>query len=90
MSERCHISSLVVRVLPERLAAVISGLADMPGAEVHQSDAIGKVVVVLETENQGEIVDRLRAMESLPGVLNVSLIYHHVDDLPAHDHPERL
>jgi len=90
MADRCHISSLIVRALPERLAVIAAGIAKMPGAEIHRSDAIGKIVVVLETESQGEITDRLRAMEALPGVLNVSLIYHHVDDLEAPDRPERL
>jgi nitrate reductase NapD len=90
MADRCHISSLIVRARPERLTAIAAGIVEMPGAEIHRSDAIGKLIVVLETENQGEIADRLRAMEALPGVLNVSLIYHHADDLEAHDHPERL
>ncbi len=90
MADLCHISSLIVRVLPDRLHDVVAAIGALPGAEVHRYDRLGKIVVVLETETQSEIAERLRAMEALGGVLNVSLIYHHADDLTAHDHSERL
>jgi nitrate reductase NapD len=90
MADACHISSLIVRVLPQRLKAVTEFIAALPGAEVHSHDPIGKIVVLLETETQGQIAERLRAMEALPGVLNVSLIYHHADELTGHDHHKRL
>jgi periplasmic nitrate reductase NapD len=90
MADAGHISSLIVRALPQRLQAVTEAIGALPGAEVHRHDGVGKIVVVLETETQGEIAERLRAMEALPGVLNVSLIYHHTDELTGRDHPERL
>lgn len=85
-----HISSLVVRALPQTLDSIKTSIAAMPGAEIHGSDAKGKMVVVLETQNQGEIAERLRSIESLSGVLNVSLIYHHVEQETPHDFQERL
>jgi nitrate reductase NapD len=90
MADLCHISSLIVRARPDRLPDIVAAIDALPGAEVHRHDAIGKIVVLLETETQSQIAERLRAMEALPGVLNVSLIYHHADELPGHDHPERL
>lgn len=90
MADAGHISSLVVRALPRHLKAVIETIDALPGAEVHRYDPVGKIVVVLETDTQSQIAERLRAMEALPGVLNVSLIYHHADELTGHDHPERL
>jgi nitrate reductase NapD len=90
MDEGYHISSLVVRAMPERIEAIKAEIAALQGAEVHRSDALGKAVVVLETANQAEIADRMRAMESIPGVLNVSLIYHHVEEQTNRDPREAL
>ena len=90
MADRYHISSLVVRAIPDRLEAVKAEIEALEGAEVFRSDPIGKAVVVLETANQAEIADRMRAMESIPGVLNVSLIYHHVEEHTNRDPREAL
>lgn len=89
MSETYHISSLVVRTLPDRLSDICTAIEALPNAEIHQSDGNGKLVVVLETANEQEINAALRAIETLPGVLNAALIYHHVEDT-AGEYRERL
>jgi nitrate reductase NapD len=90
MADAYHISSLIVRAMPDKLQAIKTEIAALEGAEIFRTDPTGKTVVVLETANQGEIADRIRAMESIPGVLNVSLIYHHVEDTINRDHREAL
>lgn len=89
MTDHYHISSLVVRVLPDRLHDVHAAIEALPGAEVHQSDGIAKLVAVLETADEQGIAAALNAIETLPGVLNAALIYHHVEET-AGEHRESL
>nr|MBF0682403.1 chaperone NapD [Pseudomonas sp.] len=74
--ETIHITSLLVHCRPELLPAVKANLALLPGLELHQESAAGKVVVVLETEHESQILETLDQIQNLPGVLNAAMIYH--------------
>ncbi|PZQ35557.1 MAG: glutamate synthase, partial [Ectopseudomonas oleovorans] len=52
MAASMHISSLLVHVRPEWLAAVKANLRQLEGLELHQESPQGKLVVVLETEHE--------------------------------------
>lgn len=90
MTDSYHISSLVVRAHPEALSSVIDGIDALDGSEVFRSDELGRIVVVLDTRDQAEIAEILRTIENLPGVLNASLIYHHVEEATAQSAQETL
>ena len=79
MSDTVHISSLVVHVRPERCAAVRVAIAGLDGAEVHGGSDDGKLVVVLETQSESETLDRIAAINDMPGTIAASLIYHEID-----------
>lgn len=79
MTDELHISSLVVHARPERLAAVRAAIARLPGAEVHASNHQGKIVVTLETSNEGDVLTRLDQIGRIGGVLSAALVYHHVE-----------
>ena len=81
-SPELHISSLVVRCLPEALQQAMADTTSMPGAEVHQHDPEGKFIVTLETGDESGIVDAIREIENMRGVVNTSLVYHQVEDAP--------
>ncbi|MHC0044961.1 chaperone NapD [Vibrio campbellii] len=74
-----HISSLVVHVLPEHLAEVKTQIEAYENAEVYGDSPEGKIVVVLETENQGFITDTIDAINNLPNVLSTVLVYHQIE-----------
>jgi len=80
MAPSLHIASLLVHCQPEQLAAVRANLARLPDLELHQSSAAGKQVVVLEARDEAAILERLQAIQQLPGVLNAALIYHELLD----------
>ncbi|MVV47000.1 glutamate synthase [Pseudomonas sp. PB120] len=84
MDEILHIASLVVLARPELLEAVKANLRLLDGVELHQESAAGKLVVVLETVHENQILQRIDQINNLPGVLNAALIYHEVLD-PAGD-----
>ena len=58
LSDEVHISSLIVQGMPDSRAGCRGLCSAMPGLEIHAA-ADGKMVVVLETANEGEIVARI-------------------------------
>ncbi|MBD1558739.1 chaperone NapD [Vibrio sp. S9_S30] len=74
-----HISSLVVQVSPEHLLQTKSRIEEFENADVFGDSPEGKIVVVLETENQGFITDTIDAINNLPDVLSTVLVYHQIE-----------
>ncbi|TKB50730.1 chaperone NapD [Ferrimonas aestuarii] len=83
-----HISSVVVQVQPEHLGVVKAQILDLPGAEIHGEDAIGKLVVVLETSTETGVTKAIDAINNLPYVLMTFLVYHQIEPFEnlAEDH----
>lgn len=80
MASEVHISSLVVHCRADAIASVIASISAMPDAEVPEHNELGKMVVLLETDNESNIMQRITAIENLPGVINTVLVYHQIDD----------
>jgi nitrate reductase NapD len=83
MAEEIHISSLVVHCRPVQAGPVAARIGAMPGMEVVAGLAEGKLVVVLETSTEGEILDRLDAVQRLDGVLAATLVFHQFETAQA-------
>ena len=81
MPEEIHVSSLVVHSRPWQATAVAARLREMPGVEIRGGIEAGKLVVTLETATEGEVVDRLNAIQLLDGVLAATLVFHHFEPL---------
>ncbi|MGR4070186.1 chaperone NapD [Halomonas sp. LR3S48] len=79
MNAQVHISSLVVQLQPERIDETRRHCQAHPGVEVHATDPCGKMVLLLETAGQREIVEFIEGLQRAPGVLSVSLVYHHAE-----------
>lgn len=80
MDQTLHIASLVVLARPELFDAVKANLRLLDGLELHQESSAGKLVVVLEAEDENQILQRIDQINNLPGVLNAALIYHELLD----------
>ena len=74
-----HISSFVVRCLPEKLQLIMDTVASFPGVEVHGSDPCGKFVALLDVETENALVETITSIELIKGVVNTSMVYHHVE-----------
>ncbi len=74
-----HISSLVVHCQPDHLAALKQAIESFANAEIYGDSPDGKIIVVLETENQGFITDTIDAINNLPNVLSTVLVYHQIE-----------
>lgn len=78
MEETLHIASLLVHARPELFETVKANLRLLPGLELHQESALGKLVVVIEAPNEQQILLRIEQISSFPGVLNAALVYHEI------------
>ncbi|MGF1783932.1 chaperone NapD [Vibrio fluvialis] len=74
-----HISSLVVHALPEHLETVKAQIEQFENTEIYGDSPEGKIVVVLETQNQGFVTDTIDAINNLPNVLSAVLVYHQIE-----------
>ncbi len=83
--DNVHISSLLVQLQPERIEAISERCQAFDHVEVHATDPQGKMVLVLETSDQQEIVEFIDWLQREKGVLSVSLVYHHVESAQALD-----
>ena len=74
-----HISSLVVHVKPEFLEQTKEKILELPNTEIYGESEEGKLIVVLETENQGYITDSIDKINDFEGILNVALVFHQIE-----------
>jgi nitrate reductase NapAB chaperone NapD len=75
MTESCQISNLIVWVRPGRLAVTRAEIGIMPDMGMPEAKGAAKLLVALKPMDQRQIAERLKAIEALPGVLNVSIVY---------------
>ena len=58
-------------------------IAAIPGAEVHATSPIGKLVVTIEAGTADEIVDKVSRIQRIDGVLSAALVYQCTDTLAS-------
>ena len=76
-----NISSVVVRAFPAEIDVVSRRITDLDGAEVHGANPDGRLVVTVEKPDDRGLADALIELQTLPGVLSASMIYHQFEDL---------
>ena len=83
MSDRLHISSIVVTADPKRLDTVVAAINALDIAEVALTGAGGKLVVTLDADTEAQMIQGLTDIQLMPGVASAALCYHHADDADA-------
>ena len=58
---------------------VADALGAVDGAEVHGGIEQGKLVVTLETASETEVLEHVRYIQGLNGVLAATLVFHHFE-----------
>ena len=74
-----NICGVLVHVRPEKLEQVLAELANLPGTDVHQSAADGRVVVTVEDVPGQWAGNTLTDINNIKGVLSAALVFHHRD-----------
>ena len=77
-----NISGVVVRAYPDSLSGVCAQLEQLQGVEVHGANPDGRLVVTVEQDSDNAMADAVVRMQTLPGVLSASLIYHQFEEDP--------
>lgn len=78
-----HIVSLIVHAMPACVEQVGATVGSLPDAQIHGSDASGKLVVTLEAASSAEILDQIAVIQRSRGVLNVAMVYQHTESLES-------
>lgn len=78
-----NVCGVLVHTRPERTAEVAEALRRLPGVEVHQTLANGRLVVTVEDSGGVRAADSLLQLHRIDGVVAAGLVYHHTDAGPA-------
>lgn len=79
VDKRVHISSFVVRCLPQKLQQMMDAVGALQGVEIHASDPCTKFVALLELGSEQALVETIINIELLKVAVNTSMVYHHVE-----------
>jgi nitrate reductase NapD len=82
-----NISSAIIYAKPDHDQALRAQLVAMPGVEVHAVTGDGKLVISIESDNDGSAVDTYKAIELLSGVLSVAMIFQQTESNPQQELP---
>ena len=77
-----NICGCLVHAMPDMTDSVMSASGETEGGEVH-AHKDGRIVVTVEDTETQRASDQIMALHQIPGVLNVTLTYHHFEELPA-------
>jgi nitrate reductase NapD len=75
-----EIASILVQVRPERVHAVARAIEALPRLDIYSRSPQGKLVVVIEADNVGDIGAAINAISSMRHVLTAALIFHATDE----------
>jgi len=77
-----NISSAIIHALPGDVAVVQAGLATLAGVEVHAISPEGKLIVTIETDDDGSNVATYERIGQLDGVMSAAMVYHQTESEP--------
>ena len=75
-----NICGCLVHTMPDKTGAVIQAINAAEGSEVHGHES-GRIVVTVEDTADQLASERIMALHQIPGVLTVTLTYHHFEEL---------
>lgn len=83
-----HISSLIVHVMRESWQKVLAYIQQLPATEIPVTEETsGKCIAVLERDTLRATEETIEAIKAQPGVIAVTLVYHHSETVEALNEP---
>ncbi|SHJ50488.1 periplasmic nitrate reductase chaperone NapD [Shimia gijangensis] len=77
-----NICGCLVHTMPEMTDSVIAAINEIEGGEVHAQED-GRIVVTVEDTETQRASEQIMDMHQIPGVLTVTLTYHHFEEMGA-------
>ena len=78
-----YIASCLIDCMPPLLTGALAAITAMVGASVYTHSEAGRIVVVLEAASSFAVVRAVDAIRALPGVVNLNMVYQHVESAAA-------
>lgn len=75
-----NICGCLVHVMPDATDDTIGAIEAMAGCEIHAHEN-GRLVVTVEDLKDKKASDTIMDMHQIPGVLTITLTYHHFEPL---------
>ncbi len=75
-----NISSVVLHTHPERQAALLQRIGELPGLELQGANPDGRLALTLECDSTDVAVRTYSDLQGMEGVFSLSLIYQYSDD----------
>lgn len=75
-----NICGCLVHTMPGMTDGVIAAIDATEGGEVHAHED-GRIVVTVEDTQTQRASDQIMDMHQIPGVLTITLTYHHFEEL---------
>lgn len=77
-----NISSIIVHPGPGLAGDVRARLLAMAGVEVHAVGEDGRMIITVETDGEGAMIDAFETVTKTEGVLSASMVYHQTEPNP--------
>lgn len=75
-----NICGCLIHVAPRYKEQAVAAIAATEGAEIHGQSDEGRFVVVVEDTPERFASDTIMALHQIPGVVSLTLTYHHFED----------
>ena len=75
-----NICGCLVHAMPAMAESAITAIGQYEGCEVHAHED-GRIVVTVEDTETARASEQIMALHQIPGVLTVTLTYHHFEEL---------
>jgi nitrate reductase NapD len=71
-----HVASFIVRCRRKYLNSIVDNIEKLHGAEVHDQDPMGKIIVTAEGETHRTISNLTEQIRDMAHVVDVAAVYH--------------
>ncbi|MDH5547064.1 MAG: chaperone NapD [Gammaproteobacteria bacterium] len=75
-----HISSVIVHCLPQRFDQLLQRISMLDCCEIGAHNGSDKLIPILEMATESGILDTLREIEAMEGVISATMVYHQIDE----------
>ena len=76
-SEPINICGMLVHTRKERVSEVKDRLQQYKGVEVHSVTDDGRLVITIENDDQGEMVNTINSISAAEGIISAAMVYQH-------------
>ena len=83
-----NICGCLVHASPDHIERVAESITAMDGCEIHGQSEDGRFVVVVEDTDDRKASEIIMEMHQVPGVVSLTLTYHHFEELGGTPRPE--